>query len=71
MRVVRIAGYLLVVLGVLGLLGKLNFSRERGTVELGEFRATFNEKRPVPPWAGVLAIVVGVGLVAAGGKRRD
>jgi hypothetical protein len=71
MRLIRIVGLVLVVLGILGLLGKLDFSRERGQVEIGEFRASFKEKQPIPPWAGVLAIVAGVGLVAAGGRRKD
>ncbi len=71
MRLLRIVGLVLVVLGVLGVMGKLDFSRERGQVEIGEFRASFKEKQPIPPWAGVIAIVVGVGLVAAGGKREN
>lgn len=69
----RIAGIILIILGVVGLLyGGITYTRRRDTVSLGPITATVNQKEtfPISPVAGGIALVVGVGLLLAGSRRR-
>lgn len=68
----RIAGIVLIVLGIIGLVyGGITYTRHRDTVSIGPFSATVQQKEtfPIPPVAGVIAIVAGVGLLMGGRKR--
>ena len=72
MGIMRIAGILLIALGIVGLLyGAVTYSRNRETVDIGPIHATVQKRQtsPVLPVAGGIALVLGVGLLVAGGKR--
>ena len=69
----RIAGIILIILGVVGLVyGGITYTRRRDTVSLGPITATVNQREtfPISPVVGGLALVVGVGLFVAGSRRR-
>lgn len=69
----RIAGIVLIVLGVLALVyGGFTYTRRRDTVRLGPLSATVQQKETVPisPLLGGLAVVAGIGLLVAGSRRR-
>lgn len=69
----RIAGIILIILGIIGLVyGGITYTRRRDTVSIGPITATVNQREtvPIPPVAGAIALVVGIGLVVAGGRRR-
>ncbi|HET7373257.1 MAG TPA: hypothetical protein VFJ20_07710 [Gemmatimonadaceae bacterium] len=69
----RIAGIILIILGIIGLVyGGITYTRRRDTVSIGPITATVNQRETVPisPVAGAIALVVGIGLVVAGGRRR-
>ncbi len=69
----RILGIVLIVLGVLGLAyGGITYTRRRDTVRVGPVSATVRQKEtvPIPPVLGGVALVVGIGLLVAGGRRR-
>ena len=69
----RIAGIILIILGVVGLAyGGITYTRRRDTVSLGPITATVNQREtfPISPVAGVIAIVAGVGLLVAGSRKR-
>jgi hypothetical protein len=69
----RIAGIILIILGVVGLVyGGITYTRRRDTVSLGPITATVNQRETVPisPVAGAIAVVVGIGLLVASGRRR-
>jgi hypothetical protein len=69
----RIAGIILIVLGVIGLAyGGITYTRRRDTVRLGPISATVQQKETVPfsPILSGIALVAGIGLVVAGGRRR-
>ncbi|MGK2962291.1 MAG: DUF3185 domain-containing protein [Gemmatimonadaceae bacterium] len=69
----RIAGIILIVLGVIGLVyGGITYTSRRDTVRVGPITATVNQREtfPITPAAGAIALVVGVGLLVAGGRRR-
>lgn len=69
----RITGIILIVLGIIGLAyGGITYTRRRDTVSIGPITATVNQREtvPIPPIAGAIALVAGIGLVIAGGRRR-
>ena len=69
----RILGIVLIVLGALGLAyGGITYTRRRDTINVGPLSATVRQRETVPisPVLGGLAIVAGIGLLVAGGRRR-
>ena len=69
----RIAGIVLIVAGLLGLLyGGFSYTRDRTAVKLGPLELSVKERETVnvPIWAGVGAIVVGGVLLVLAGKAK-
>ena len=72
MTVTRIAGILLIVAGVLGLVYRsFSYTKESHTTTIGpiQFSMSDKERVEVPVWASVAAIAVGAGLLLVGGKK--
>lgn len=70
----RIAGIILIILGIIGLAyGGITYTRRRDTVRLGPIDATVTQREtlPIPPVAGAIALVAGIALFLAGGRRRS
>jgi hypothetical protein len=68
----KIIAIVLIVAGVLGLAyGKFTYTKETHDAKIGpvEFSVKDKETVNIPMWLGVGAIVVGAGLLLAGGKR--
>ena len=69
----RIVGIVLIILGVIGLAyGGITYTRRRDTVSVGPISATVQQREtlPISPIAGGIALVAGIGLLVAGGRRR-
>lgn len=69
---VRIAGVVLIVAGVLGLvLGSFSWTTDTQTAKLGPIELSVKERKSVnvPVWAGIGAIVVGGLLLVYGSKK--
>ena len=69
----RITGIILIVLGIIGLAyGGITYTRRRNTLSVGPITATVNQREtlPIPPVAGGIALVAGIGLLIAGSRRR-
>ena len=69
----RITGIILIILGVIGLAyGGITYTRRRDTVSIGPITATVNQREtvPIPPVAGAIALVAGIGLLIVCGRRR-
>ncbi len=72
MTPLRIAGIAFIVAGALALAyGGFSFTKETHKAEIGPLKLQVQEKERVnvPQWAGLGAIVLGVVLLAAGGKK--
>lgn len=70
----RVLGIVLIVLGVIGLVwGGITYTRRRDTVSVGPISATVQQREtfPISPVAGGIALVAGIALLVAGGRRRD
>jgi hypothetical protein len=68
----KLVAILLLAGGVLALVyGGFTYTKESHDVKLGpvEFSVKEKERVNLPVWAGVGAIVVGAGLLLAGGRR--
>jgi uncharacterized membrane protein len=70
MRPLGIIGIVLIVIGavVLAMRG-ISYTKERQEVAVGPVEVAAERKGFVPPAAGVVAIIVGLGLVVAGRRR--
>lgn len=69
----RMAGIVLIILGIIGLVyGGITYTRRRDTVNIGPITATVKQREtlPISPVVGVIALVAGIGLLVAGGRRR-
>ena len=72
MNAVKIAGIVLIVAGVLGLVyGSFSYTKETHQAKLGPIELTVKDKETVnvPVWAGVGAIVIGGVLLLLGSKK--
>lgn len=69
-RIRLIIGVVLIAGGVFLLARGVNYSAERNELQIGEFKATMEERRSVPPWVGGIAILGGVVLVASARMQR-
>ncbi|SAI57069.1 Uncharacterised protein [Bordetella ansorpii] len=72
MKPVSIVGAVLIVLGIAALAYKgFNYTSEETVLQVGSVKATAETEKsvPIPAWAGIAAIVVGVLAVGAGMRR--
>jgi uncharacterized membrane protein HdeD (DUF308 family) len=68
----KIAGIILIIVGVIALIfGGISYTTKEKVLDLGPIEATAEkEKRiPLPPILGAVALIAGVVLLLAGGKR--
>jgi hypothetical protein len=69
----RIAGIILVIVGLIGLFyGGITYTRSKQTVSVGPISATVRQREtfPISPVVGGIALIAGIGLIVAGGRRR-
>ena len=60
-----VVGVIILALGVIAFaLGGFRFTEEKTALQVGDLKVTAQEQHtlPIPPWASIAAIVVGVGL---------
>jgi uncharacterized membrane protein HdeD (DUF308 family) len=73
MKPVAILGVVLIVVGLAALAyqGITYTSREK-VIDLGPLQATAERQRtvPLPPIVGIVAVVAGVAMIIAGGRKR-
>jgi uncharacterized membrane protein len=70
MRPLTLVGILLLALGAFILFRGMSYKSRDEVLKVGDLKASVEEKHAVPAWAGGLAIVAGVVLIAGGMKRR-
>ncbi|OZI30152.1 hypothetical protein CAL29_19005 [Bordetella genomosp. 10] len=72
MKSTTIIGALLIVLGIAALVYRgFSYKSEDTVLQIGSIKATAETEKsvPIPGWAGIAAIVVGVVVVGAGMRR--
>lgn len=73
MKAISWLGVLLIVLGALALAYQgINYTRQKQILDLGSVKVTTEtqERIPLPPILGGLAVVVGVVLLVAGARNK-
>lgn len=73
MNATKLIAIVLIIAGVLGLAyGQFTYTEETHDAKIGPVELSVKDKETVniPVWAGVGAIVIGAGLLLAGGRRR-
>jgi hypothetical protein len=72
MKPLLIAGIGLILLGIVALsYNRITYTTKEKIVDIGPIQATAEREKsiPLPPLLGGLALIAGVGLIAAGYKR--
>ena len=65
-----LVGVLLLLFGGFVVFRGLTYQSQRNEVRIGDVRISAEERRAIPTWVGVAAIVGGVVLIAGVGRRR-
>lgn len=72
MKLSSILGIVLIVVGAIGLAyGGISFTSEKHVAEIGPIEASVEEQEtiPVPPIAGGVAVLAGIGVLLVGRKE--
>ena len=69
MRPVAIVGAILIAAGLYIVINGASFTQNKTVLKAGPIEANVKEEQGVPTWVGGLAIVLGIGCVAAGFRR--
>ncbi len=69
MRPSVIVGVILIALGAFGLV-RGGFTTQKDVVKVGDVKVTAPETQTIPSWASILAIVLGVGVIAVGARSK-
>ena len=70
MRPLIIAGILVAALGAFMLLRGTGFTSRSDMGHMGDTTVMANDRQAITPWAGGLALLVGLGLIVAGARKR-
>jgi hypothetical protein len=65
-----VIGLILIVGGVAAWFGKIEYPHTKEVAKIGDISATVTRDKGVPQWAGGLAVLIGLGLVAGGINRK-
>jgi len=68
----KMLGIVLIVLGVIGLAyGGISWTRQEKVVDIGPLEVTADKREsvPLPPLAGGVCLLAGLGLLVAGNRR--
>lgn len=70
MRVRALIGAALILAGGFVLARGIRYTSSHDVVDLGGVRVSVDQQKPLSPWIGGLAALVGLALVVSGGSRR-
>lgn len=65
-----VAGLIIAALGIAVVMGKFEYQKTETLLQVGDLKANVQHDKTVPQWAGILALVVGGGLVLVGVTRK-
>lgn len=70
MRPQALIGIVLIVIGAIVVFRGVSYKSKDEVLRVGDIKASVEEKRAVPTWAGGVAIAAGLVLLVGGMKRR-
>jgi hypothetical protein len=69
MRPMTIIGALCIAAGLYVLVNGASFTRDKTVLKAGPLEASVKQEQSIPPWAGAVAIVAGIGFIAVGLRK--
>jgi uncharacterized membrane protein (DUF441 family) len=70
MRPPALIGIILIVIGAFVVFRGVSYKSKDEVLKVGDLKASVEQKRAVPAWAGGVAIAAGIVLLVGGMKRR-
>jgi hypothetical protein len=70
MRPQALVGIILLVIGAFILFRGMSYKSKDEVLKVGDLKASVEQRHAVPTWAGGVALVAGIVLLAGGMKRR-
>jgi hypothetical protein len=70
MRPQALVGIILLAIGAFILFRGMSYKSKDEVLKVGDLNASVEQKHAVPTWAGGVALVAGIVLLASGMKRR-
>jgi hypothetical protein len=70
MKPIAIVGLLIALAGAWVTINGGSFTTREEIVDIGDVEISADREREIPMWAGIGAIIVGLGLMAGGMKKR-
>jgi hypothetical protein len=70
MRPQALIGIILIIIGVVVVFRGVSYQSRDEVLRVGGVKASVEEKRAIPTWAGGVAIAAGIVLLVGGMKRR-
>jgi len=71
MPAARVLGVLLIAAGVFLLWKRPTYPSHQEVVRIGDFKASVEEKKPLPAWLGIAGIAAGVALLLVRARREE
>jgi hypothetical protein len=69
MRPMTIIGALLIAAGLFVVINGASFTRDKTVLKVGPIEANVKQQESIPPWAGAVAIAIGIGCVVIGIRK--
>jgi hypothetical protein len=70
MRPQALIGIILLIIGVVVVFRGVSYKSRDEVLRVGDVKASVEERRAIPTWAGGVAIAAGIVLLVGGMKRR-
>ncbi|MEK7314553.1 MAG: hypothetical protein AAB011_00085 [Candidatus Eisenbacteria bacterium] len=70
MRPLQIVALLLIAASVFVLWKRPPYTTRQNVIELGDFKASVDERESIPVWLGAVGVGAGVVLLLAAGRKR-
>jgi hypothetical protein len=71
MKPLVLIGILVAAIGGFILVRGLTYAKDRSVLKIGGLEASVEERRSIPAWVGVVGVVGGLILIAAGAGKRN
>jgi hypothetical protein len=69
MRPMAIIGALCIAAGLYVLVNGASFTRDKTVLKAGPLEASVKQEQSIPPWAGGVAVAVGIGFIVVGLRK--
>ena len=69
MKITQIVGLVLILAGIYVLWQRPSYQTKKDVIEIGDLKASVDQKESIPVWVGAVGIVAGVALLLAGSRK--